>query len=207
MSSPAITVAPDAPIHDVEKVMQDHKIRHVPVVDEGKLVGIVTKNKLREVAPSAAAPLSVSELNYLLAKMKVKDVMQRNVLTVTPNTTIAEAATLGQERQVGGIPVVDGGKVVGVITNTDLFRIFTDVLAVGEAEGRLRIRNADSVGPQRVITDIIAKHGVRILAMFHTSRRPTASKGDLTVNLDARDTTAIVAELKAKGYDVDVITD
>lgn len=207
MSSPAITVAPDAPIHDAEKLMKDHKIRHVPVVDEGKLVGIVTKSKLRGVAPSSATPLGVSELAYLLAKMKVKDVMEADVLTVTPDTSIERAVTLGQEGRVGGIPVVDGDTVVGVITNTDLFRIFTNVLAVGEGKGRLRIRDAGSVGPQSVITDIVAKNGVKILSMFYTSRRPTASKGDLTLNLDVEDTASIVAELKAKGYEVDVITD
>jgi len=84
MTSPAITVSPDTSIQDAEKMLREHRIRRLPVVEGGKLVGIVTQAKLREVAPSPATSLSIWELNYLLAKMKVKDVMQRNVVTAIP---------------------------------------------------------------------------------------------------------------------------
>lgn len=206
MTSPAITVAPDTSVQDAEKMLREHRIRRLPVVERGKLVGIVTQAKLREVAPSPATSLSIWELNYLLAKMKVKDVMQRNVVTVAPNTTVEAAAALGQERGVGTLPVVEDDKVVGVVTTTDMYRILTDVLGFGDTGARLRIHDPARVGPQGEITDIIGKHGATIVSMFYTSPRPTAAKKDLVIHLDVADAGPIVADLKAKGYEVEILT-
>ena len=205
MTSPAITVAPDTLVQDAEKMLREHRIRRLPVVDRGKLVGIVTQAKLREVAPSPATSLSVWELNYLLAKMKVKDVMQSGVVTVTPGTTIEAAATLGQERGIGTLPVVEDDRVVGVITTTDLYRILTDVLGFGAAGARLCIHTQTVVAPQGQITEIIAKHGATIVSMFYTAPRPTAAKKDLVIHLDVTDTGRIVDDLKAKGYEVETL--
>jgi acetoin utilization protein AcuB len=205
MTSPAITVAPDTLVQDAEKMLREHRIRRLPVVDRGKLVGIVTQAKLREVAPSPATSLSVWELNYLLAKMKVKDVMQSGVVTVTPSTTIEAAATLGQERGIGTLPVVEDDRIVGVITTTDLYRILTDVLGFGAAGARLRIHTQTVVAPQGQITEIIAKHGATIVSMFYTAPRPTAAKKDLVIHLDVTDTGRIVDDLKAKGYEVETL--
>ena len=206
MTSPAITVASDTSIHDAQKMLREHRIRRLPVVEKGKLVGIVTQAKLAEVTPSSATSLSVWELNYLLAKMKVKDVMQRGVVTVTPDTTIEAAATLGQERGVGTLPVVEDDRVVGVVTTTDLYRILTDVLGFGAAGVRLRIHTQTVVAPQGQITEIIAKHGATIVSMFYTAPRPTAAKKDLVIHLDVADAGPIVDDLKAKGYEVETLT-
>lgn len=206
MTSPVITVAPDTLVQDAEKMLREHRIHRLPVVDQGKLVGIVTQAKLREVAPSPATSLTVWELNYLLAKMKVKDVMQGGVVTVTPDTTVEAAATLGQDRGIGTLPVVEDGRVVGVITTTDLYRILTDVLGFGAAGARLRIHTQTVVAPQGQITEIIAKHGATIVSMFYTAPRPTAAKKDLVIHLDVTDTGRIVDDLKAKGYEVETMT-
>ena len=206
MTSPVITVAPDTLVQDAEKMLREHRIHRLPVVDQGKLVGIVTQAKLREVAPSPATSLTVWELNYLLAKMKVKDVMQGGVVTVTPDTTVEAAATLGQDRGIGTLPVVEDGRVVGVITTTDLYRILTDVLGFGAAGARLRIHTQTVVAPQGQITEIIAKHGATIVSMFYTAPRPTAAKKDLIIHLDVTDTGRIVDDLKAKGYEVETLT-
>jgi len=206
MTSPAITVAPDTSVQDAEKMLREHRIRRLPVVEGGKLVGIVTQAKLREVAPSPATSLSIWELNYLLAKMKVKDVMQRNVVTVAPDTTVEAAAALGQERGVGTLPVVEDDKVVGVVTTTDMYRILTDVLGFGEAGARLRIHTQNVVAPQGQITEIIAKHGATIVSMFYTAPRPTAARKDLVVHLDVADAGRIIDDLKAKGYEVEILT-
>ena len=105
-----ITVTSDTMIQDAEKIMRDNKIRRLPVVDKGKLVGIITKDKLREVTPSPVTSLSVWELNYLLAKMKVKDVMERKLFTVTPDTTVEQAVSEAQQRGIGTMLVVDKNK-------------------------------------------------------------------------------------------------
>jgi len=205
MTSPVITVAADTLVQDAEKMLREHRIRRLPVVDRGKLVGIVTLAKLREVAPSPATSLSMWELNYLLAKMQVKDVMQSSVVTVTPDTTIEAAATMGQERGIGTLPVVEDDRVVGVITTTDLYRILTDILGFGAAGARLRIHTQAVVAPQGQITEIIAKHGATIVSMFHTAPRPTATKKDLVIHLDVTDAGRIVDDLTAKGYEVDTM--
>lgn len=205
MTSPAITVAPDTSIHDAQKMLREHKVRRLPVVERGKLVGIVTQAKLAEVTPSSATSLSVWELNYLLAKMKVKDVMQRDVITVTPDTTIEAAVTMGQERGVGTLPVVEFDRVVGIVTTTDLYRILTDVLAFGETGVRLRLHDPARLGPQGGVTDIIAKHGATIMSMFYTAPRLTAPRKDLVIHLDVTDAGRIVDDLKARGYEVEIL--
>jgi len=206
MTSPAITVASDTSIHDAQKILREHKIRRLPVVEKGKLVGIVTQAKLAEVTPSSATSLSVWELNYLLAKMKVADVMQKNVVTVSPDTSVEAAATLGQERGVGTLPVVENDKVVGVITTTDLYRILTEVLAFGESGARLRIHDPAQIGPQGAITDIVSQHGATILSMFYIAPRLTAAKKSLILHLNVADARPIMDALKAKGYDVEIQT-
>ena len=130
MSSPALTITPDTPFQDALKLMHERKIRRLPVVDRnGKLVGIVSERDLLHATPSPATSLSVWELNYLLWKLTVKDLMATKVLTVTPDALLQEAATIMLEKKIGGLPVVDQDqKVVGVITETDIFKALVDML-------------------------------------------------------------------------------
>jgi len=130
MSSPALTITADTPFQDALRLMHERKIRRLPVVDRnGKLVGIVSERDLLHAAPSPATSLSVWELNYLLWKLTVKDLMATKVLTVTPDALLQEAATIMLEKKIGGLPVVDQDqKVVGVITETDIFKALVDML-------------------------------------------------------------------------------
>lgn len=168
MSTPVVTTEPDSLMLDAQKLMQEHRIRRVPVVDKkGKLVGLVTQDRLREVSPSPATSLSIWELNYLLAKMKVKDAMVKRVITVAPDTTIEEAASLGQNKGIGTLPVVDKGKLVGIITTTDLFKILTQVLGFGQPGTRIHIHKCGRGHPLfPKVLETINKHGVGIRAMF-----------------------------------------
>lgn len=130
MSSPALTITADTPFQDALKLMHERKIRRLPVVDRnGKLLGIVSERDLLHAAPSPATSLSVWELNYLLWKLTVKDLMATKVLTVTPDALLQEAATIMLEKKIGGLPVVDPDQhVVGVITETDIFKALVDML-------------------------------------------------------------------------------
>jgi len=123
MTRDPITITSDTALPHAHRLMQDHSIRRLPVVDEGVLVGIITLGDVREAEPSDATSLSIFELNYLLAKLPVSDIMTSNPITVTPITTIARAAQLMLEHKVGGLPVVDRGKLVGIITESDIFRM------------------------------------------------------------------------------------
>jgi acetoin utilization protein AcuB len=127
MSSPVQAVEYDTSVADAYNTMMQKGIRRLPVVEDARLVGIVTLGDLREARPSPATSLSIYELNYLLAKLSVGHVMTHNPYTVTPTTPIQQAARIMLERKVSGLPVVDeDGKSVGIITETDIFRMLID---------------------------------------------------------------------------------
>jgi CBS domain-containing protein len=126
MSHDPITVTPNTGMLDASNIMHKYDIRRLPVVDDnGKLVGIVTRGDIREASPSDATSLSIWELNYLLTKVKVKEIMTRNPITVYSTDTISKAARLMLENKVGGLPVVDSlyGTLMGIITESDIFRL------------------------------------------------------------------------------------
>lgn len=124
MTPEVITVTPDTPLPEAHRLMSEHQIRRLPVVRDGQLVGMVTRGDVREAEPSDATTLSIWELNYLLAKLKINSVMTKAVITTVPDATIAEAAWLMLENKISGLPVVDAqGKIVGVITESDIFRL------------------------------------------------------------------------------------
>lgn len=127
MSSPVRVVEYDTSVADAYNMMMRMGIRRLPVVDEERLVGIVTLGDLREARPSSSASLSIYELNYLIAKLTVSDVMTHDPYIVTPLTPMQQAAHMMLEHKVSGLPVVDEeGKPVGIITETDMFRMLID---------------------------------------------------------------------------------
>lgn len=130
----AITVSPKAPIAEARRLMEEHKIRRLPVVEGDRVVGIVTQLDLLRAAPSVATSLSIWEINYLLDKVRVEEIMTRDVVTVTPETDVAKVATVMKDRKIGGLPVVQDGRIVGVITESDIFRALVRLLQE-EGEG------------------------------------------------------------------------
>ncbi len=123
MTPDPITIAPNTTLPEANRLMKECGIRRLPVVDKGRLVGIVTLGDVREASPSAATSLSIYELNYLLARLTVEKIMTRDPIVITPETSIEAAARLMLEHKIGGLPVVDEGKVVGIITESDIFRL------------------------------------------------------------------------------------
>jgi len=123
MTPNPITVVPKTTLPDAHKLMKESKIRRLPVVDHGQLVGIVTLGDVREAQPSNATTLSIYELNYLLSKLTVDRIMTREPLTIAPGDTIRQAAQVMLEHKIGGLPVMDGDRLVGIITESDIFRV------------------------------------------------------------------------------------
>jgi CBS domain-containing protein len=123
MTRDPITITSDTPVPEAHELMTKNAIRHLPVVDDGKLVGIVTLGDLRGAEPSDAAPLDDFELAYLLERTSVKRYMTPDPITITPTTTIARAAQIMLTRKIGGLPVVESGKLVGIITDSDVFQL------------------------------------------------------------------------------------
>jgi acetoin utilization protein AcuB len=159
MSRPVISVSPEDPIHDVLAMFRNEHIRRAPVMQEGKLVGIVSERDLLNASPSSATTLSVWEMNYLISKVKVKSVMTKKVITVDADTPIEEAARIMADKKIGGLPVVSNGKVVGMITETDLFKILLELMGARQKAIRVTATVPDQPGELAKITGAIASQG------------------------------------------------
>ena len=206
MKSPVITVTPDTLLDDALRTMQQHHIRHLPVVQNGKLVGLVTRNQLREATPSSPIPLSIWGIHYQMAKMKVRDVMLTNVITVSPDNTVEEAAALGTRQGIGTLPVVDDkGNLVGILTRTDLYQLLTQVLGFGQKGVRLHILGVgDTKGIRhQQIMGILGKHQVDVLSAFSVPL-PGTEQEDFIIHLDTETAEDIVEDLKKLGLKVEV---
>ena len=121
MTSNVVTIPSDTPVLEAERILEFHKFERLPVVDKGKLVGLVTKDDLLKAEPSSATTLSRGELLYLLSKLTVKEIMKKNVVTVPPDIPIEQATAIAQKNRVGCLPVVEGDRVVGILTTNDIF--------------------------------------------------------------------------------------
>ncbi len=126
MTPHPISIDPKTVLPEAHRLMQDSHIRRLPVVEKGKLVGIITLGDVREAEPSRATTLSIYEVHYLLGKLTVERIMTRNPVTIAPDASIRNAAQLMLQHKIGGLPVVEPttGKLVGIITESDIFRIF-----------------------------------------------------------------------------------
>ena len=202
MNTNVITVNSDTLIQDAEKIMRDNEIRRLPVVDKGKLVGLITRDRIRETTVTPATSLSVWELNYLIAKMKVKHIMESNIITVPPDMTIEEGVAIAQEHGIGTLPVMEKKHLVGIITTTDLYKVTIQVLGFGQAGVRLHIFGRSDAESMREVTHIISERGVRILSMFCVTP-PNIGREDCIVHLDTEDASQIMKELREKGYELE----
>lgn len=176
MSKPVITVPTDMPILDALKLLQREKIRRAPVVKEGKMVGIVSDKDLLNAGPSDATSLSVWEMNYLLSKIRVSDVMTREVLTVDEDTALEEAARIMADNKIGGLPVMRDGHVVGLITETDLFKILLELMGARETGIRVTALVPDKLGELAAITEAIAEAGGSFMAFGQFSGEDTETR-------------------------------
>ena len=133
MVTNVITIPSDTSLSEASRVMEANRLRRLPVVDKGKLVGIVTKDGLAKSGPSQLTTFSVHEMSYLLNKIKVRDVMRKDVLTGSPDMTIKEAVALGQAKKIGSMVVLEGNNVVGIMTTNDIFyKVLNPLLGLGE---------------------------------------------------------------------------
>lgn len=160
MSHPVIFAHPDMPLHDALNLMKHEHIRRLPVVGKhGKLVGIVTDEDLFSASPSQATSLSIYELHYLLSKVTLSNIMTKDVLTVAEDTPIETAARIMADNKVGGLPVMRDGHVVGIITETDLFKIFLELMGARSIGIRVTALLEDTHGKMAELTAAIANNG------------------------------------------------
>ncbi|MBS3784120.1 MAG: CBS domain-containing protein [Anaerolineae bacterium] len=200
MSKPPITVRENVGVEDALRMMHSEDVRRLPVLDKrGSMVGIVSELDLLKVSPSPATSLSVYEIPYLLAKIKMRDVMTREVISVTEDTPLEEAARVMADNKIGGLPVTRNGKVVGMITETDLFKTFLEMLGGREEGVRISMFVPDEEGMLAKITGRISELGVNITALSTImGQDPSEYLVTIRVEEDA-DQDALVAAMKEMG--------
>lgn len=175
MSRPVITVPPEMPVIDAISLMKTNNIRRTPVTKNEKMIGIVSDRDLLNASPSRTTSLSVWEINYLLTKITISEVMTKTVLTVTEHTPIEEAALIMAENKIGGLPVMHDQELVGIITETDLFKVFLELLGAREEGVRVTAMIPEKPGMLASITQKIAKAGGNFIAFGQFKGQDVAS--------------------------------
>jgi acetoin utilization protein AcuB len=183
--------------------MDAHKLRRLPVVDRGQLVGIVTRDVLDRAGPSQLTSMNIHDISRILNKLTVKEVMVKDLVTVSPDSTVEEAVTLAQERKVGALLVVDDGRLVGIATTNDFFyKLLNPILGVGKPGSRLVVRNCQGPRDIEKVVSAISKLGLEVMTMFMLPV-PERDAQNFVVHLATDDPSSLIAELKLLGLTVE----
>jgi acetoin utilization protein AcuB len=202
MSTNVITVTEDTLVNTAKKIMEAHGIRRLPVMKKNKLVGLVTKHMLLEAAPSPATSLNIWELNYLLAKMTVKEVMVKNPFAISPDMPVEEALQLGQDKGFGAFPVVEDGRLVGVVTESDIVRMMTRVLGVRDKGKKIDIRVPAQFGNMNRIMDILDRRKAVLLSMMTLPPEEGENEWLVMLRVRSEDAEPIAQDLQKSGFRV-----
>lgn len=202
MSTNVVVVDEKTLIFQAKEIMQAHRIRRLPVMKKDKLVGLVTERMLLEASPSEATSLSIYEVNYILSKMTVKDLMVKDPDTISPDMPVEIALKWGQEKGYGAAPVVEDGKLVGIATESDIVRFMTKVLGVREKGKRIDVMVAKEFGNMQRIMQILDKHKTLLLSILTLPPEEENGNWLVVLRLESEDTNPIVEELKSLGFNV-----
>jgi acetoin utilization protein AcuB len=165
MKKDLITITKDERMTTAKKILKEKNIRHLPVVDGKKLVGLVSNMDIRKAEASPATSLEIRELHYLLDKLTVGEIMTRNVITISPDISVEEATTLLHDNKIGCLPVVEDGNLVGMLTENDVMEILIEVMGMKEKGSRMEILVEDKPGALTDVTRIIKEHNVNIISV------------------------------------------
>jgi acetoin utilization protein AcuB len=183
MTHEPVTIVESASIDDGLHLMHERNVHRLPVLDSaGRLVGIVSDSDLLHASPSAATSLSVFELHYLLSKLTIKRVMSSPVISVTPSTPLEEAARIMIDNKIGGVPVLDGGALVGIVTESDILKILIDALGARTSGLRVTLEGSDRKGNLATLTRTITDLGGNIVSLV-TSTGEQAGEAMITVKI------------------------
>jgi acetoin utilization protein AcuB len=203
MTTKVITITPDTPIVNARDLLREHNIKQLPVVDkEGKLVGILTDRDIRSAWASPATTLSIYELTYVLQKLTVESVMVRKVITTTADATVERAARIMHDHKIGSLPVVEGDKLVGIITNTDLMEVLLDALGIEDENGRIAVLVRDRIGVLADVCGLLARGNINIRSMVTLPLHQYPGISELVMRLNPADRPAAVEHLTQAGYKV-----
>lgn len=178
------TASPDMSISDASAKMKAEKVHRLPVLDDSKhLVGVISEKDILLAAPSPASTLSTYEINYLLSRLKVKNIMSRNPVTITKETTIEEAVKLMVDNDLSCLPVMDDGYLAGIVSKSDLFKILLEMLGAKRPGVRVEALVTDKVGVVAGLSEQFTAAGINIISLG-TMEGPTETKRILTFKLE-----------------------
>lgn len=199
MAGNPFTVTPETTVPEAGQIMAAKNVRHLPVVDDGKLVGVISATDVAAAGPSKATTLSAHEANYLMNKLKVRSVMTKNPITVEPDTLLEQAATLMRDNKVEMLPVLSDGKLVGVITESNIMDAFIDLLGFRDRGTRLTMDAHDVPGQIEKLGRITAQHSANInhLAVYHGG---VGGRSTIVVGINSTNTEQIEHEFESAGF-------
>ncbi|MEG6522950.1 CBS and ACT domain-containing protein [Desulfotomaculum sp. 1211_IL3151] len=200
MTTSPITISKNTPILEALEKMKKLKIRQLPITDKGRLVGLVTERELLTVTPSPATTLSIFEMNYLLTKMVVGEVMVKDPITVHPEATVEEAALIMRNNKIGSMLVMADDELVGIITQTDIFDAFIDFFCIRKAGTRLVLQIHDRVGAIAELTEIIKDMNINIRGLV--IHRKANDVVHMVVRVSTIEPEPLVKELESRGIPV-----
>jgi len=200
MTANPFTISPDQTIPDAHEIMAQNGIKRLPVIKNGKLVGIVSKEDILRASPSEATTFSIGEITYLLAKTKISSIMTKNPVTISSKALIEEAATLMRDNDISFLPVVDDGKLVGIITESDIFDSFIELLGFREPGTRLTVEADDAPGIMSNLSGIIGNFGANInhLAVYRGSN----GKSAVVVGINSLNTSEMEKSIENNGFKI-----
>jgi acetoin utilization protein AcuB len=200
MTANPFTISPDQTISEASEIMTQNGIKRLPVMKNGKLVGVVSKEDIAQASPSKATTFSVGEINYLLAKTKISQIMTKNPITITSHALLEEAATLLRDNGISFLPVVDNDKLVGIITESDIFDSFIELLGFREPGTRLTVEADDAPGIMSNLTKIMGNYGANInhVAVYRGSH----GKSAVVIGINSLNTTEIEKSIEEQGFKI-----
>jgi acetoin utilization protein AcuB len=202
MTTNVVTIPSSTSLADARRIMDAHRIRRLPVVDKGRLVGVVSRDGLDKAGPSKLTTFSMHELSYLLTKITVREIMKTDLVTVPPDATVEEAVALAQAKKVGTLLVVDAGRLVGITTTNDFFyKIANPILGIDEPGIRFSVHKWREIADLQKILGIIAQFHAEIVTIY-TMPHPDTGENDFVAHLRASDPVGLMDELRKGGYEV-----
>lgn len=199
MTKNPITIAANAPITDAVALMKEKNLRRVPVVDGERIVGVLTQGDIQTVSPTKATSLSIFEINYLLSKLTVKDAMTKTPITIESDSLLEEAAVIMRQKRIGTLPVTEKGKLVGIITESDIFDAFIDLLGFKDVGSRITVEVQDVPGVMAHIAEIYKSFNVNI---SHIAVYRENGTSDIVIRSEAVETADLEKMLIENGYKI-----
>lgn len=198
MTPNPIAIEADTPFLEARLILKEKGIRHLPVLDGGTLIGVITDRDLKEASPSGATTLDFYELNYLLLKMKVRDLIKREPITVKPTNSVEKAALLMHDHKIGCLPVVDDqGTLVGLITQTDLLGVMVEVLGYKEKGTRIAFEVPDTPNACAMLVHVIKDYCLDFRSLVSCALHSRPGYRDFVIRVKGEDAESLVQELKA----------